>query len=231
MMLLAQRQASEKERIDRAIAKAVKDQEEIDRTNKLNAEAEKIMIEQRNIQYKAKLYYGLDEQQIKDLDEIIKLSPQIQSLPRGVERVKLQTKFDILMERLTEKGRNLGDLTFIKKTYYESSKGDYFLFPDAQGKYHLNAGALGSFRTTSISLQVDKDGTPLKTVEPSIIEGIPPIPINNYQTIVIKDKKDAGPTLKPRKPLFPKNNVSEQDDLSKHPEKKLREKKRWIGRF
>ena len=195
--VLAERKANTNAEAESLAAKRIRDKEESERINKVNADAEKLMVEQRNIQYRNNLVFGLDEEQIKDLDELINCTKQLsqgnaQYDPQERIKTHLQAKIDILKQRITEKGRNLGEITFIKKTYYESSKGDYFLFPDSNGKYGLYAGALGSFRTTNLYLQTDDNGHPLKTVEQGIIEGIPPIPINNYQAIVIKDKKIAS---------------------------------------
>ena len=105
------------------------------------------------------------------------MSPSQRYDPKNKEKTYLQSKYDILLQKVTGKGRNLGNINFVKKVYYESTKGDFLLFPDSQGKYSLYARALGSFRTTNVALITDPEtGLPLKTMEQGVLQGIPPDP-------------------------------------------------------
>jgi hypothetical protein len=154
--------------------------------------------------------------------------------PKQKEKtIVINAKIDILRAKITESGRNLGDHKFVAKIYYQSVDKDYFCFPDQQGVYHLFAGELGAFRTTDRSLQVDEKGLPVKIFKQDRIQTTPEIPIVDYETVIIKDPKDVPkPTVTTRlhKPLFPKQNVTEEDNLEKNPDKKFRENKRnWIS--
>ncbi len=208
------------------------------REDDLNANADKILQEQRNNQAWQGVLYGLDDVSIGLLEELKNLNKQLSTIdsqydPTHQKKINLLAKIDSAILEISKRGRNLGDQTFVKKVYYESSKGDYFLFPDNQGGYGLYAGSIGAFRTTTLSLVTDPKGLPLKTIEPSVINLQPPIPTTQYHNIVIvepENKPVQQPQYKPHKTLFPKNNISEKEDLSKNPESKLRDNKRnWIS--
>ena len=51
--------------------------------------------------------------------------------PKNKEKTYQQSKYDILLQKVIGKGRNLGNINFAKKTYYKSTKGDFLLFPDS----------------------------------------------------------------------------------------------------
>ena len=234
--VIIQRQAEEKKRLDDAIAARQRKQEALDRDNKLVAESEKAFAEQRKKQLIDSLFYGLSQETSKDLEKLIDLSNQLiyvdnQYDPNHKKRISILAQMDVLRNKITSAGRNLGDHTFIKKVYYQSANKDYFLFPNDQGVYHIFAGTLGSFRTTDRSLQTDENGNPVKIFKQDRIQTSPEIPIMDFETVVIKDKPDT-PVIrtKPHKPLFKTQNVLENDDLSKNPQDKKRDNKRnWIS--
>lgn len=212
--IIADRKAKDEAEYQAAIARAQSKQDAIDRDAKLIAESEKEYAKIHKEQLRQVLFYGLDSQTAKYLEELLKLSNKLIYVdntydPDHKRRISICAQMDVLRNKITNAGRNLGDITFVKKTYYQSINKDYFIFPDQQGVYHLFAGSLGAFRTTDRSLEVDDKGQPLKIFKQDRIQTSPEIPICDYETVVIKDPKDIPKpvaTTRPRKPLFLPNS-------------------------
>lgn len=235
---ILERQARDKQLYEAALAKRVRDQAKSEEESKIVAESEKQYAKIHSDQQKAILFYGLDSETSKNLEKLLALSSQLCTIgqdqydPNNKKKLEIQAQIDVLKGKITESGRNLGDIAFTKKTYYQSVTKDYFIFPDREGNYRLFAGELGAFRTTDRSLQVDEKGHPIKIFKPDRIQTSPEIPIIDYETVVLKEKEDLPLPIrtKPHKPLFRTQNVDPKENLAEKPQNKFRDNKRnWIS--
>ena len=206
-----------------AVAKRQREQAKNDEESKIVAESEKEYAKIRKEQLKQILFYGLSTESSEDLDKLLDLSNQLSYVdnqydPNHKKRINILSQMDVLRTKISNAGRNLGDRAFTKETFYKSVTGDYLIFKDRQGIYHLYAGELGAFRTTDRSLQVDENGQPLKIFKQDRIATSPEIPIVDYETVIIKDPKDVSKptvTTRPHKPLFPKDYVIPEESVPK----------------
>ena len=234
---VAERRAKYLEDTRIASEQAIKTQEENAKKDKDTAEANKIAFEREKEQRLANLLYGFNEEQQSYLLEYLKL---IGITPNNIESkydpdsakkaVYNHEKHFKLIEMFSKEGKTIGTKTFTPITCLVGN--GCLIIPDNNGKLYYQEGIFGKFEMTEKSLVVDSNGYPIKIGRASTIRELN-LPIIEYETVIIKDPKEPEQSKTiPNKSLFPKQNVSEIDDLSKNPEKKLRDNKRhWKAAF
>ena len=217
---ITERKEREAAELKSAIERRQNKQDAIDRDAKLVSESEKQYAEIHKKRLRDMLFIGLSPETSKDLEKLLDLSNKLIHVDDQYDadhkkRITILAQMDVLRNKISNAGRNLGDAVFIKKTYYQSVNKDYFLFPDQQGKYYILAGTLGAARTTDRSLQVDENGQPVKIFKQDRIQTSPEIPICDYETVIVTEEKKPEQKYKPSKRIFSEGYTGEQEEQPK----------------
>jgi len=116
--------------------------------------------------------YGMDKAQIKWYDRLMTLQGLIER-SSGDQRSDYQAESAILMEKMLSKGRVVGVVDFTPVSILVSNHG----LIDNNARYH--SGVLGSYESTTLSLEYDKEDKNWYLVKMSNI---------SHTNLLIKDK-------------------------------------------
>ena len=231
---IAERKKGVAEAVEKSLREAAKKKEE----EELIAIGEKQAYNARRKAVEESLFFNLNKDASDTLNQYLERCKQLANFDTsryddGKKKIALKAEIEFLRKELSKVEREYGKLTFVKVPIYQCKQNgqDYFILPNSSGNLVVLAGKdLLSLEPSVKHVQVDVNGIPVKLIEHSVLPIEPmPIPILNVQEIVIKEKADLPTPIatKPIKPIFKNQNVAKKDDLSKHPEDKKADNKRW----
>jgi hypothetical protein len=187
-------------------------QRQDDEFRRIQAEADKVKLEQEQKNKRAALIQGLDKEQIEALDELLAIMTSqgnfgTQYDPNRAKRETfLNSKKDILIRNLLSKGRDMGSIVYHKKIIYEARNGSVLL-PTENGNYEF-AEDKGRTKETSKMLTTDTEKGGYILREHSTIRELN-LPIDNIYHIEISEEpvSKIEPNIVTGKRLLPNKKI------------------------